>query len=583
MLLMAYVGEIGLKGEDIWFLDSGCSNHMCSDKTMFTELDAGFQTTVKLGNNTRMQVCGKGSVKMEVDGFSCTVTDVYCVPELKNNLLSMGQLQEKGLDILIGSGKCKIHHPTKGLIIQTEMTANRMFVLFAKRFSGAHQARQDICFNTSSNAKIQDPAYLWHCRLGHISNTNLQVLQNNNLVTGLPELNISTELCVDCLKGKQHREPIPKKSTWRATERLELIHADLCGPISPASNTGKKYVFCLTDDYSRKVWAYILSDKSEAFDFFKIFKIFVEKETSLSIKGLRTDRGGEFTSNEFNSFCRENGIKRQLTTAYTPQQNGVAERKNRTIMNSVRSMMFEKKVPKSFWPEGIQWAVYVLNRCPTVALKNKTPEEAWSGKKPSVAHFKIFGCVCHRHIPDAMRTKLESKSASGVFLGIGDETKGYRIYDPIANKIVLSRDVVFEEGKNWDWEKKHESEILVDLEWAGSDEEMDVESEHEKENAADKEIVTGTRDAEKISTTEESVAVVARSRRPPERLNDFVSGEGLSDEEDATMNFVHAAFFANTDPVSFEEAINHDEWRKAMKSEINSIEKNRTWVLTNLP
>ena len=133
---------------------------------------------------------------------------------------------------------------------------------------------------------------------------------------------------------------------------------------------------------------------------------------------LRTDRGGEFTSQEFINFCDVNGIRRQLTTAYTPQQNGVTERKNRTIMNMVRSMISEKQLPKNFWPEAVNWTVHVLNRSPTVAVKNKTPEEAWSGVKPSVEHFRVFGCVSHVHVPDSKRTKLDDKSLSCVLLGV---------------------------------------------------------------------------------------------------------------------------------------------------------------------
>jgi transposase InsO family protein len=130
-----------------------------------------------------------------------------------------------------------------------------------------------------------------------------------------------------------------------------------------------------------------LTDKSAAFKRFQLFKIKIEKEISTSIRGLCTDRGGEFTSNEFFEFCATNGIHRQLTAAYTPQQNGVAERKNRTIMNMVRSLLTSRQVPKTFWPEGVNWAVHILNRSPTLAVRNKTLEEAWSGTKPSVAHF----------------------------------------------------------------------------------------------------------------------------------------------------------------------------------------------------
>lgn len=138
------------------------------------------------------------------------------------------------------------------------------------------------------------------------------------MVRGLPQLTPSYMTCNDCISGKQHRDSFPKRSTWRATQKLELVHEDICGPITPASSSNKRYIFIFIDDYSRKAWAYFLMEKSEAFKFFKCFKIMVEKETGLFIKCFCTDRGGEFNSNEFNDFCKQSGIKRQLTTAYTP-------------------------------------------------------------------------------------------------------------------------------------------------------------------------------------------------------------------------------------------------------------------------
>ncbi|TXG65249.1 hypothetical protein EZV62_006524 [Acer yangbiense] len=437
MLLMSYVEMNEAKREDVWFLDSGCSNHMCGDKTFFCELNENFRQMVKLGNNSRMTVMGKGNVRLKVNGLTHVVTEVFFVPDLKNNLLSIGQLQEKGLAILIKHGLCRIYHPTKGLLIQTAMSANRMFILLA-----ASQPSKPSCFHTAT----QDLSHLWHCRYGHLSHKGLRTLQFKKMVHGLPKLEASTTVCTDCMIGKQHRDPIPKRSTWRASQKLQLIHADICGPISPTSNSKKRYLICFIDDFSRKTWVYFLVEKSEALVTFKHFKKYVEKEMDACIKCLRTDRGGEFTSQDFNEFCKENGIKRQLTAAYTPQQNGVAERKNRTIMNLVRSMLSEKKIPKTFWPEAVNWTVYILNRSPTLVVKNITPEEAWSGIKPSVEHFRVFGCLAHVHVPDAKRTKLEDKSIACVLLGVSEESKAYRLYNPIAKKIITSRDVVFEEN-----------------------------------------------------------------------------------------------------------------------------------------
>lgn len=247
---------------------------------------------------------------------------------------------------------------------------------------------------------------------------------------------------------------------------------------------------------------------------------------------LRTDRGGEFTSNEFNDFCSSNGIKRQLTAAYTPQQNGVAERKNRTIMNLVRSMLSEKKIPKEFWPEAVNWCVHVLNRSPTLAVKDHTPEEAWSGIKPTVEYFRVFGCIGHVHIPDARRTKLDDKSTKCVLLGVSEETKAYRLYNPITKKIVVSRDVVFEEDEKWDWGNSG-AEVKDDvLDWGDVDAivESNMHSESEEENEehvqTDAEHVVSSSSSNSLERDEPS-PLEARNRRAPFWMDDYETGDGL--------------------------------------------------------
>ena len=265
------------------------------------------------------------------------------MPDLRNNLLSIGQLQEKGLSILFQHGKCKVFHPENGLIMETRISSNRMFMLHA-----ISQPTKSTCFHTVT----EDIVHLWHCRYGHLSFRGLNTLYQQSMVYGLPTMKTPTKLCQDFLVGKQSRASFPKKSTWRATQVLQLIHADICGPITPISNSKKRYLLTFIDDFSRKTWIYFLTEKSEALSVFKKFKILVEKEADSLIRSLRTDRGGEFTSQDFTNFCCDNGIRRQLTAAYTPQQNGIAERKNRTIMNMVRSMLSEKKMPKTFWAEA---------------------------------------------------------------------------------------------------------------------------------------------------------------------------------------------------------------------------------------
>lgn len=320
---MSYVELNISKDKTAWFFDSGCSNHMTGYKQWFTELDEQFRHSVKLGNDLRMHVMGKGNIRLNIQGTTHVISEVYYVPELKNNLLSIGQFQDKGLAFLIQNGECKVFHSSIGLIMQTHMTTNRMFLVLA---SVILHSSSPICFSTCSD----EISELWHKRYGHLSTTSLKLLQQNELVRGFPKFKVSNKVCTSCMRGKQHREIISKKSKWRATKQLELIHSDICGPISPESHSNKRYVLTFIDDYSRKLWVYFLNEKSETFTMFRSFKSMVEKESGLCICGLRTDRGGEFNSKEFTDFCRLEGIKRQLTTADTPQQNGVAERKNRT-------------------------------------------------------------------------------------------------------------------------------------------------------------------------------------------------------------------------------------------------------------
>jgi hypothetical protein len=207
LLLMSYVELKHAKKEEVWFLDSGCSNHMSGFKEWFINLDDSFRQSVKLGNDTKMAVMGKGSVRMQVNGVTQVISDVYYIPELQNNLLSIGQLQEKGLSILIQNGKCRVYHPTKGLIMQTDMSGNRMFFLLAGMIS-----KESTCFKTES----ENESYLWHFRYGHLSYKGLRTLFYKKMVNGLPSVKIPKKLCTKCLTGKQHKESMPKKSLWRA-------------------------------------------------------------------------------------------------------------------------------------------------------------------------------------------------------------------------------------------------------------------------------------------------------------------------------------------------------------------------------
>jgi hypothetical protein len=285
-----------------WFLDSGCSNHMVGNKDWLYELDESYGDTVKLGDDSKMLVMGRGNVRLFINGKIHVISNVYYIPGLKTNLLSIGQIQQKKVTVIFKDDTCKIYHDEKGLLFSTHMAANKLYVINDAVITPK-------CLKVSK----KDLSQLWHARYGHLSIKRLNTLVKKEMVKGLPEFESADENCVDCLTGKQHRDAIPKQATWRAAEKLELVHSDICGLINPTSNGSNGYFITFTDDMSRKTWIYFLKEKSGALNIFKNFKIMVENESGCMIKCFRIDRGGEFVSTAFNQFCSNEGIKRQLT------------------------------------------------------------------------------------------------------------------------------------------------------------------------------------------------------------------------------------------------------------------------------
>ncbi|KAA0053129.1 integrase [Cucumis melo var. makuwa] len=383
--------------EPTWYLDSGCSNHMTGNRSIFVTLDESFQSEVKTGDNTRLQVKGQGDILVKTKKGTKRVTNVFYVPGLKHNLLSIGQLLQRGLKVSFEGDICAIKDQVGVLIAKVKMTANKMFPL---NFTYG----QISCFSSI----LKDPSWLWHFRYGHLNFKSLSYLCKNHMVRGIQNINHETNICEVCILAKHHRDSFPTGKAWRASKPLELIHTDLCGPMRTTTNGGNRYFITFIDDFSRKLWIYFLKEKSEALVCFKSFKAFTENQSGYKIKTLRSDRGGEYIA--FGNFFKEQGIHHQMKARMTPQQNGVAERKNRTIMEMARSMLKAKNLPNEFWGDAVACTVYILNRAPTKSVPGMTPYEAWCGEKPSVSHLRVFGSIAYSHIPNQLRGKLDDKS-----------------------------------------------------------------------------------------------------------------------------------------------------------------------------
>ncbi|KAL3508850.1 hypothetical protein ACH5RR_028251 [Cinchona calisaya] len=288
-----------------------------------------------------------------------------------------------------------------------------------------------------------DDTWLWHLRFGHLNFESLKFLTRKILVIGLSSINYPNKKCEFCILRQKHKDPFPKDKAWRAKKPLQLIHSDFC-LVEVTSNGGSKYFITFIDDFSRKTWVYFLKNKSDACDVFKKFKYYLEKQSGYFIKILRTDWGTEFLLCD--DFLKKYGFKHQLTVRYTPQQNSVVERKKRTVMDIVRSMIHSKNMPKSFWAEAVSCAIYVLNGCPTICNYGQTPYEIWIGKKSHISHLKIFGCLAYAHVPDVLKKKLDDKAKKiFFFFWYSHETKGYKLFNPDTGKVIISRDITFDE------------------------------------------------------------------------------------------------------------------------------------------
>ena len=291
------------------------------------------------------------------------MTNVLYVPSLKRNLVSVGSLADQGHVVMFTNKSCIILDNLKNRKVIGKGIRNKTNGLYQLGVNPVIEAN-----HVASENEIK----LWHRRYGHLHYKGLNHLSRKRRVKGLPDIGVLSEVCAECLAGRQHRAPFPAKSENRAKHQLELVHSDLVGPLPKPSLHGSRYICVFTNDYSGKSWVYFLRAKSEAFEKFRVFRELAEKEIGRDLKMLRTDRGGEFLSSDFNHYCEDNGIRRQLTQARTPQQNGVVERRNRTLLDKARSMA-SCGLPSFLWTEVVNTANYLINRGPTKANHGKTP------------------------------------------------------------------------------------------------------------------------------------------------------------------------------------------------------------------
>ncbi|GJY40225.1 ribonuclease H-like domain, reverse transcriptase, RNA-dependent DNA polymerase [Tanacetum coccineum] len=456
--------DVGYKETNIdslWYLDNGASNHMTRVTEHFKELDEKVSGKVRFGDGSYIEIKGKGTILIECnDEKQRIISHVYYIPDLKSNLLSLGQFTEIGCKVVMEDDELQLYDMDNKIFMKVTRQRNRLY------------------------------------------KANLRI--------------------------------------------------------------------------------------------------------------------GEFTSNEFTQYCKENGIARQLTAPYSPQQNGVVERRNRTIMSTTRCMMKATNMPQNFWAEAVRHAIYILNSVPIKALEDITPYEAIKQRKPNLENLRVFGCIAYAKVPSQHLTKLDDKSTKMVYLGNEQGSKAFRLFDPTTQRICVSRDVMFKENETWDW-KDYMSELIKDEpEWTdfrigdlkATNKHHDqgfqpIEEDNEFPNNDDDDYVSPTRDSPSHSQTPHTPSTSSSQVNSQVTPNTSTQSYYQSDNDSTQVinspsHFDHTPLrgfrtlsdlyenteellLAEDEPKNYKEASSDQKWIEAMKVELDSINRNNTWELTTLP
>ena len=544
-----YVIELFTVSSNTWVFDTGCGYHIVNvlqEPENWKKLKQGDMELI-VGDGKRVPVLATGTYRfVSPSGLVVTLNNCLFAPGLTRNIISVSLLFEQGFK-----------YAFNGISIFAYL--NDIFYFEAKPRNGIYEIdvqTDNNVYNLSKRIRsgIND-TFLWHCRLGHISKARVKKLQSEGILesTG-PD---SFDECESCLAGKLAKDSFTHTSE-RAKDLLGLIHTDVCGPFRTMSRNHERYFVSFIDDYSRYAFVYLMKHKHETFEKFKEFQNEVENQLGKTIKILRSDRGGEYLSSEFINHLKERGIVSQLTPPGTPQLNGVSERRNRTLLNMVRSMMNRTNLPHSFWSFALLTAARIVNLAPTKKV-NKTPYEIWHGHKPNLSYLRVWGCDAY--VTSESDDKLDPRGVKVVFVGYYNRS-GYYFYHPDTNTISIKRKGHFLEKEILE---RGTGNNIVDLE-----EIREPQITAEEVGESDQQDVVA--DTSDINT---SVRRSVRTRKLPERYLWHVNGPEVllvAESNDEPANYKSALL----DPES-------EKWHEAMNAEMQSMRDNQVWNLVELP
>ncbi|GJW98685.1 retrovirus-related pol polyprotein from transposon TNT 1-94, partial [Tanacetum coccineum] len=416
--VIAMISEVNLVGSNNsgWWVDTGATRHVCADKSMFHSfraVDNGEK--LYMGNSATADIKGEGDVILKMTSEKeLKLTNVLYVLEIRKNLVSGWLLNKFGFRLVFESDKFVL-------------SKNQMYVGKGYAVNGMFKLNVMVVKNDinkmNSSAYLIESSNVWHGRLGHVNFNSMRRLIKFN---SIPNFHIDLKYkCETCVEAKLTRSSF--KSVKRKTKPLDMIHTDICDLKSLPTKGGNKYFITFIDDCTKYCYVYLLKSKDEAIDKFVLYKTEVENQLGQKIKVVRSDRGGEYVS-PFAELCAKHGIRHEFTAPYSPQQNGIAERKNRTLKEMVNAMLISSGLSQDMWGEAILTATYLLNKIPRKE-KEETPYELWMGRKPSYQYLRVWGCLAKVAVPTPKAQKIGPKSVDCIFIGYAKNSSAYRFIE----------------------------------------------------------------------------------------------------------------------------------------------------------
>ena len=569
---------------DDWLVDTGAGKHMCHRRDWFSDYTVlSKRIPVLTASGHYIYGVGIGSVPLEsfVNGecIRATLTNVLHIPEVQQNLISIGKLADRGFEAHFTGSGLKIVRNSRVVAVGIR-EGEKLYRLKCRVVA-------EKTVHANSVVTGPQPINVWHERFGHANYQTIKAAIRHGAVSGLqvaeesfPASPAQETFCEACCLGKQARFPIPC-STKRASACGELVHFDTCGPMSVDSLTGCRYLAVFVDDASGYLFVYPMKTKGDIIHV--VPKVLVEVASAgHQLRVLQSDNAAEFKSSKMTELLEKYLVKQRFTTPFVAAENGRVERQNRTIVEAARAMLAAANLPKMFWAEATVAAGYIRNRVPLKRLEWRTPYELWHGRKPSVDHLRIWGSVGYVRVEDHKRDKLDFKSERRILVGYDDRSKTFRMWLPGTRHVKTSRDVRFVETIP---KRSFTFDISGSNSTSASEERPPVESSSSQSVKRDfQDLDSSTSRSPYPKRVEREAAKEARVK-----IQNIVSEERLGDEEWLRTETAFSCDFAYSTkecPSTFQEAMKSSDanlWRKATDSEFESLMSNGTWDLVERP